>query len=68
MEEGGFTKVEEESFTKRNRGRDKIGTVFKGITLEDLRKESEKRQKLGGDKEQMKGQYVTNKQKRDQVK
>ena len=44
MEDGGFTKVEEETFTKRNRGRDRIGTVFKGISLEELRaKESEKR-------------------------
>ena len=42
MEEGGFTQVKEDDFgaIKRVKGREKTGTVMKGISLDDLREKA----------------------------
>lgn len=71
MEEGGFTQIKEDDFgaIKRVKGREKNGTIMKGITLEDLReKEGLKRQKVDESKEANAGKYVSNKDKREEMK
>jgi hypothetical protein len=70
MEDGGFTQVKEDDFgaIKRVKGREKTGTVMKGISLDELREkaqEGNKRQKVD---EASAGKYMTNKDKRDEIK